>query len=109
MTGSDGQGLTVYDDDYVVPAVQHRVRHRLEQTECVVENDADSDDDESPIEEKKEAVKATRPQGRYQRRDKGKHVHGYSTTDLEGILVKKVEDTPEPEPEPSVIRMNILS
>ncbi|PWA53647.1 D111/G-patch domain-containing protein [Artemisia annua] len=77
---------------------------KLKVQATVVEKDDDSDDDESepdsPIEEKKETVKATRPQGRYQRREKGKHVRGYSAKDLEGILVKKVEDTPEPEPEP---------
>ncbi|PON39903.1 G-patch domain containing protein [Parasponia andersonii] len=38
-------------------------------------------------------VKATRPQGRYKRRERGKLVHAYSSKDLEGILVKKVEES----------------
>eukprot|EP00257_Ricinus_communis_P023844 XP_015583948.1 PIN2/TERF1-interacting telomerase inhibitor 1 isoform X1 [Ricinus communis] len=40
-----------------------------------------------------EPVKATRPQGRYKRRERGKLVQAYSSKDLEGILVKKVQDT----------------
>ncbi|RVW43080.1 hypothetical protein CK203_086610 [Vitis vinifera] len=43
-------------------------------------------------------VKVTRPQGRYKRREKGKLVHSYSSKDLEGILVKKVEDSPQTNP-----------
>lgn len=34
-------------------------------------------------------VKVTRPQGRYKKRERGKLVHGYSSQDLEGILVKR--------------------
>ncbi|XP_022859855.1 uncharacterized protein LOC111380506 [Olea europaea var. sylvestris] len=37
------------------------------------------------------AVKVTRPQGRYKRREKGKLVQAYSSQDLEGIIVKKVK------------------
>ncbi|GMI64051.1 hypothetical protein like AT1G63980 [Hibiscus trionum] len=37
-------------------------------------------------------VKATRPQGRYKKRERGKLVHAYSSKDLEGILAKKVEE-----------------
>ncbi|KAJ8764910.1 hypothetical protein K2173_010375 [Erythroxylum novogranatense] len=40
-------------------------------------------------------VKATRARGRYKRREKGKHVRAYSTKDLEAILVKKAEESPE--------------
>ncbi|KAG6389262.1 hypothetical protein SASPL_150727 [Salvia splendens] len=41
-----------------------------------------------PSKDKKEAVaKVTRPQGRYKKREKGKTVRGYSSQDLEGILV----------------------
>ncbi|KAL8556731.1 hypothetical protein ACS0TY_004263 [Phlomoides rotata] len=36
-------------------------------------------------------VKATRPQGRYKKREKGKHVHAYSSKDLEGILVSRAK------------------
>lgn len=39
-------------------------------------------------------TKATRPQGRYKKRERGKLVHAYSSQDLEGILVKKVEVCP---------------
>ncbi|KAL8106926.1 G-patch domain-containing protein 1 [Apium graveolens] len=38
-------------------------------------------------------VKSTRPQGRYKRREKGKLVQSYSSKDLEGILVKKTEES----------------
>ncbi|KAF8413233.1 hypothetical protein HHK36_001209 [Tetracentron sinense] len=44
-----------------------------------------SKEDQDPI------VKVTRPQGRYKKRERGKLVHAYSSKDLEGILVKKVE------------------
>ncbi|XP_051151263.1 G-patch domain-containing protein 1 [Andrographis paniculata] len=36
-------------------------------------------------------VKVTRPQGRYKRREKGKHVRAYSSQDLEGILVNRAK------------------
>ncbi|XP_037492847.1 uncharacterized protein LOC105645748 [Jatropha curcas] len=36
-------------------------------------------------------VKATRPQGRYKRRERGKLVQSYSSKDLEGILVVETE------------------
>lgn len=38
-------------------------------------------------------VKITRPQGRYKKRERGKCIHTYSSEDLGGILVKKVEDS----------------
>ncbi|KAJ8626322.1 hypothetical protein MRB53_019629 [Persea americana] len=38
-------------------------------------------------------VKATRPQGRYKKRERGKLVNAYSASDLQGILGNKVEDT----------------
>ncbi|WOL04050.1 hypothetical protein Cni_G12771 [Canna indica] len=37
-------------------------------------------------------VKATRPQGRYKKRERGKIVNAYSAKDLHGILVSKGED-----------------
>ncbi|XP_028115580.1 uncharacterized protein LOC114313392 [Camellia sinensis] len=40
-------------------------------------------------------VKSTRPQGRYKKRERGKLVHAYSSEDLGGILVKKVEQFSE--------------
>ncbi|CAI9094168.1 OLC1v1029860C1 [Oldenlandia corymbosa var. corymbosa] len=43
-------------------------------------------------------VKATRPQGRYKKRERGKLVHTYSSQDLEGILVKRTA-SPELVPE----------
>ncbi|KAK1408274.1 hypothetical protein QVD17_39910 [Tagetes erecta] len=77
---------------------------KLKVQATVVEQDDDDDDDdletESPKKVSKTIVKATRPQGRYKRREKGKHVRAYSAKDLEGILVKKVEDEPEPEIDP---------
>ncbi|KAL8064101.1 hypothetical protein ABFX02_01G069600 [Erythranthe guttata] len=46
----------------------------------------------SPSKDKKETVvKVTRPQGRYQKREKGKLVHAYSARDLEGILVNRAK------------------
>ncbi|GMJ06244.1 hypothetical protein like AT1G63980 [Hibiscus trionum] len=38
-----------------------------------------------------QVVKATRPQGRYKKRERGKLVQAYSSKDLDGILVKKVK------------------
>lgn len=38
--------------------------------------------------------KATRPQGRYKKRERGKLVNSYSCHDLEGILVKKAKSAP---------------
>lgn len=38
---------------------------------------------------KDEVAKATRPQGRYKKRERGKSVKGYSAVDLQGILVRK--------------------
>jgi Pin2-interacting protein X1 len=42
-------------------------------------------------------AKATRPQGRYKRRERGKLVQAYSSKDLEGILAKNVEESPQEE------------
>ncbi|KAI3875911.1 hypothetical protein MKW92_030480, partial [Papaver armeniacum] len=41
---------------------------------------------------KETVAKSTRPQGRYQKRERGKRVNGYSLKDLEGILVKKTKE-----------------
>ncbi|KAK6251356.1 hypothetical protein QUC31_008974 [Theobroma cacao] len=46
-----------------------------------------------------QVVKTTRPQGRYKKRERGKLVHAYSSKDLEGILVKKVEESPQANPD----------
>ncbi|XVE57958.1 hypothetical protein DITRI_Ditri04bG0131200 [Diplodiscus trichospermus] len=46
-----------------------------------------------------QAVKATRPRGRYKKRERGKLVHAYSSKDLEGILAKKVEESSPPNPD----------
>nr|XP_043612731.1 G-patch domain-containing protein 1-like [Erigeron canadensis] len=73
---------------------------KLKVQSAVVEKDDDLEIDSPKKEDSKTTVKSTRPQGRYKRREKGKHVRAYSAQDLEGILVKKTEDTPEPEPEP---------
>lgn len=50
---------------------------------------------EGTIDSQDQIVKATRPQGRYKKRERGKLVRGYSSKDLEGILVRKVEEPPE--------------
>lgn len=57
------------------------------ETETSVPNDAED-----------QVVKATRARGRYKKRERGKLVHGYSSKDLEGILVKKVEEQPQIDP-----------
>ncbi|KAI3501348.1 hypothetical protein L1887_29214 [Cichorium endivia] len=63
-------------------------------------HDEDDDDQETnlPKDNTEKTVKSTRPQGRYKRRERGKLVNAYSAQDLEGILVKKVEDNADPEP-----------
>ncbi|XP_023738509.1 G-patch domain-containing protein 1 isoform X1 [Lactuca sativa] len=62
-------------------------------------HDEEDDDEETdlPKDNSEKTVKATRPQGRYKRRERGKLVNAYSAQDLEGILVKKTEVSPEPE------------
>ncbi|KAL6006733.1 hypothetical protein ACLOJK_032226 [Asimina triloba] len=54
-------------------------------------NDAQADATDT-ISQEERATKATRPQGRYKRRESGKLVNTYSAKDLQGILVSKVED-----------------
>jgi Pin2-interacting protein X1 len=60
------------------------------------ESDSESEDDAAKSEPAKPnpVAKVTRPQGRYQRREKGKRVNSYSSKDLEGILVKRTEEPP---------------
>ncbi|XP_043718432.1 G-patch domain-containing protein 1 [Telopea speciosissima] len=53
------------------------------------ENSASEDE----AEEQDVVVKPTRPQGRYKKRERGKLVGAYSSKDLEGILVKKADDS----------------
>ncbi|KAI3727667.1 hypothetical protein L6452_16285 [Arctium lappa] len=62
-----------------------------------VVEEADDQETNSPKDKNETAIKATRPQGRYKRRERGKLVNAYSAQDVEGILVKKVDDCPEPE------------
>ncbi|OWM72087.1 hypothetical protein CDL15_Pgr017970 [Punica granatum] len=50
-----------------------------------LQNEATDSNDQAAI------VRATRARGRYQKRERGKLVQAYSSQDLEGILVKKVE------------------
>lgn len=45
----------------------------------------------SPSKSSQDAVKITRPQGRYKKRELGKHVRAYSSRDLEGILVSRAK------------------
>ncbi|KAI4326893.1 hypothetical protein L6164_019415 [Bauhinia variegata] len=46
-----------------------------------------------PVDHLDTVVKATRPQGRYKKRERGKLVSEYSVKDLEGILVKNGEES----------------
>ncbi|KAE8720720.1 meiotic recombination protein SPO11-2-like isoform X1 [Hibiscus syriacus] len=59
-----------------------------EKNENRVETEADAANDAE-----EQVVKATRPQGRYKKRERGKLVNAYSSKDLEGILAKKVEQS----------------
>ncbi|KAH7841195.1 hypothetical protein Vadar_026871 [Vaccinium darrowii] len=71
--------------------------------EAAKKDEAEDDDDDSDVgtdsiaskEDQNAVLKATRPQGRYKKRERGKFVHAYSSDDLEGILVKKVEECPQ--------------
>ncbi|KAK5845970.1 hypothetical protein PVK06_002231 [Gossypium arboreum] len=62
------------------------------------ENQVETKRDE-PNDTEEQVVKATRPQGRYKKRERGKLVHAYSSKDLEGILAKKVEESPQVNPD----------
>ncbi|XP_068308294.1 G-patch domain-containing protein 1 [Pyrus communis] len=46
-------------------------------------------DTELPSDVKEPVAKATRPQGRYKKRERGKLVNAYSSKDIEGILVRR--------------------
>ncbi|GKB47696.1 hypothetical protein Tco_0898449 [Tanacetum coccineum] len=50
----------------------------------------------SPKKSNETVIKATRPQGRYKRKEREKRVDAYSAQDLEGILAKKVDESPVP-------------
>nr|GEX62450.1 hypothetical protein [Tanacetum cinerariifolium] len=50
----------------------------------------------SPKKSNETVIKATRPQGRYKRKEREKRAYAYSAKDLEGILVKKVDESPVP-------------
>lgn len=52
---------------------------------------APADDKQDKPEKVAKVAKATRPQGRYKKREWGKAVKGYSSKDLEGILVSKAK------------------
>ncbi|GAY39188.1 hypothetical protein CUMW_042430 [Citrus unshiu] len=71
---------------------------RLKVQATQTNDEADKDDapvETGTIDSQDQIVKATRPQGRYKKRERGKLVRGYSSKDLEGILVRKVEEPPE--------------
>ncbi|XP_006649306.2 G-patch domain-containing protein 1 [Oryza brachyantha] len=60
------------------------------------EDDASNSPDSIPKSAKattEEVTKITRPQGRYKKRERGKSVSGYSAKDLEGILVRKNDES----------------
>ncbi|XP_076961131.1 G-patch domain-containing protein 1-like [Bidens hawaiensis] len=66
----------------------------------VIIGEADEKETYLPMDGNETTIKATRPQGRYKRRERGKLVNAYSAKDLEGILVKKVDSSPESDPKP---------
>ena len=79
---------------------------RLKVQQAVQTND-EADKNDNQVETKtdvsndteEQVVKATRPQGRYKKRERGKLVNSYSSKDLEGILVKKVEESSKENPD----------
>uniref|UniRef100_A0A5B7AF21 Putative G patch domain-containing protein 4 isoform X2 n=1 Tax=Davidia involucrata TaxID=16924 RepID=A0A5B7AF21_DAVIN len=73
-----------------VQAVEPKDDEAVEKDETEGKQTDASKDGQDPV------GKATRPQGRYKKRERGKLVHAYSSQDLEGILVaKKVEECPQ--------------
>ncbi|RZC57193.1 hypothetical protein C5167_004495 [Papaver somniferum] len=101
---TSGVGLDQVKNNWAFDTTQFdNILKRLKVQAAVHVEDDDDDDKEgkkvsSVDAEKVEAkevkepvVKSTRPQGRYQKRERGKRVNGYSLKDLEGILVKKTE------------------
>ncbi|XVF78503.1 hypothetical protein PTKIN_Ptkin14bG0139400 [Pterospermum kingtungense] len=66
-----------------------------------VQNNNEAENNENQVETKTDVsndtedqvVKATRPQGRYKKKEREKLVHVYSSKDLEGILAKKVKES----------------
>ncbi|KAJ0106071.1 hypothetical protein Patl1_17639 [Pistacia atlantica] len=73
--------------------VASQINAEVEKEEAQVETETNvSNDAEDQV------VKATRARGRYKKRERGKLVHGYSLKDLEGILIKKVEEQPQIDP-----------
>ncbi|XP_076898709.1 G-patch domain-containing protein 1-like [Bidens hawaiensis] len=76
---------------------------KVQATEIKDDNVIGEDDDKEanpPKDSNETTIKATRPRGRYKRRERGKLVNAYSAKDLEGILVKKVDVSPESDPKP---------
>ncbi|XVF82821.1 hypothetical protein PTKIN_Ptkin16aG0080900 [Pterospermum kingtungense] len=66
-----------------------------------MQNNNEAENNENQVETKADVsndtedqfFKATRPQGRYKKKERGKLVHACSSKDLEGILAKKVEES----------------
>ncbi|KAL9670546.1 hypothetical protein QQ045_008099 [Rhodiola kirilowii] len=67
-------------------------------TEAEEEDEKEDTETAAPKIAQETVAKPTRPQGRYKRRERGKQVNGYSSKDLEGILVKKTDDSPPLDP-----------
>ncbi|CAN0841197.1 G-patch domain-containing protein 1 [Linum grandiflorum] len=81
-----------------VQAVQNT---EVQSTDEAIEDDTEVDKQDVKAVSKDVQVpvaKVTRPQGRYQKRERGKRVNGYSMKDLEGILVRKTEELPQADP-----------
>ncbi|CAN1189658.1 G-patch domain-containing protein 1 [Linum perenne] len=78
-----------------VQAVQNT---EVQDTDEAIEKDTEQDKQDAKDVSKDVEVpvaKVTRPQGRYQKRERGKRVNAYSSKDLEGILVRKTEEKPQ--------------
>ncbi|XWS38300.1 hypothetical protein CRYUN_Cryun19dG0120000 [Craigia yunnanensis] len=109
--GKDKQGIQVYvrvknkqdttgvgldkPNPWAVDTAQFdNILKRLKVQQAAQNND-EADKNENQLETKtvafndteEQVVKATRPQGRYMKRERGKLVHAYSSKDIEGILL----------------------
>ncbi|XP_022995809.1 PIN2/TERF1-interacting telomerase inhibitor 1 [Cucurbita maxima] len=91
--GTEKQNSWAFDTTQFDNILKRLKVQAVQNTEEAAKKDGTSvetvDDDQDLV------VKATRPQGRYKRRERGKLVNAYSSKDLEGILAKKVEELPE--------------
>ncbi|XVF89369.1 hypothetical protein PTKIN_Ptkin19aG0124800 [Pterospermum kingtungense] len=96
MGWEEGEGLGKDKQGIKVDSILKRLK-----VQQGVQNNNEAENNENQVETKTDVsndtedqvVKATQPQGRYKKRERGKLVHAYSSKDLEGILAKKVEES----------------